>query len=213
MVPIVLCDSKSVLHNPAYLQKKAKVFISHADENVKIDQTSTSLQAAHCHIMSRMWWIKTLMLAPALLSPWCPCVALHLKSSCQAMVMGNPHPPTLSDHLGMRCHFASLFHVQCLCAPSVCRAEWRLNDRFPLRTWHMTLMPGRAAGWEKTPAARHSSQPHQSVQTKADVTALSSLKNLLADIFSFCHTAERSWLSDWLRQNIYQTPSWLRIDG
>lgn len=99
---------------------------------------------------------------PVPLAPWCPCVALWLKSSCQATVIWNHHPSTSRDHLGIRCYFASLFHVQWLRAPSVCRFEWRLNDRFPLRTWHITLMPGRPAGWEKTAAARHSSQPHPS---------------------------------------------------
>lgn len=154
----------------------------------------------HCKLFSFMACdtfdgLGTLMFIRPSPPPWCPCVALRLKSSCQATVMRNPHPSTTRDHLGIGCCFASLFHVRCLCAPSVCRFEWRLNDGFPLRTWHITLMPGRPAGWEKTAAARHSSQPHQSLR-KADVTALSSLKNLFADISSFCHTAERRWLTE-----------------
>lgn len=98
------------------------------------------------------------------LAPWCPRVAAQSKSSCQATAMRRPHPSTTRDHLGIGCYFASLFHVAWLRAPSVCRLERRLNDRFPLRTWHITLMPGRPAGWEKTAAARHSSKPHQSLR-------------------------------------------------
>lgn len=133
---------------------------------------------------------------PGPLAPWCPCVAVRLKSSCQATVMRNPHPSTARDHLGIRCYFASLFHVPCLCAPSVCRLERRLSDRFPLRTWHITLMPGRPAGWEKTAAARHSSQPHQSLRRQTwrpwapwKTCSLTSLLSV---------TQRRSWLTDWM---------------
>lgn len=52
-----------------------------------------------------------------------------------------------------------------------------------------------------------------SVTAKADVTALSSLENLFADITSFCHTAERSWLTEWLTEtentpNVRLTQIW-----
>ena len=127
----------------------------------------------------------------------------------------NPRPSTTRDHLGIRCYFASLFHVQRLCAPSVCRLEWQLSDGFPLRTWHITLMPGRPAGWEKTAAARHSSQPHQSPRRQT-WRPWAPLKNLFADIFSFCHPAERSWLTDWVTDwggKLAERQAMLQFDG
>lgn len=151
---------------------------------------------------------------PGPLAPWCPCVAVRLESSCQATVMRNPHPSTTRDHLGIRCYFASLFHVRCLCAPSVCRFERRLNDGFPLRTWHITLMPGRPAGWEKTAAVRHSSQSHQSLEGRRDGPELPE-KPVRWHLFILSHSREKQtdWLNDWLRQKIQRTSGWLRFDG
>lgn len=42
--------------------------------------------------------------------------------------------------------------------------------------------------------------PISSVTPNTDVTALSSLKNLFADISAFCHTTQRRWLTDWLTE-------------
>lgn len=113
----------------------------------------------------------------------------------QATMMRNLHPSTARDHLGIRCYFASLFHVRWLCAPSVCRFERQLNDRFPLRTWHITLMPGRPAGCEKTAAARHSSQTHQSLRRQSWWPWAPRKTCSLTSLLSV--TAERSrWMTD-----------------
>lgn len=134
---------------------------------------------------------------PGPLAPWCPCAAVRLKSSCQATVMRNPHPSTTRDHLGIGCYFASLFHVRWLRAPSVCRFERRLNDRFPLRTWHITLMPGRPAGWEKTAAARHSSQPHQSLRRQTWWPWAPRKTCSLTSLLSVTQQREAEWMTDW----------------
>lgn len=182
----------------------------HEDE-VKTHQTWATLQAVPFHSAWHVWRMGTLMFARAPLAPWCPCVAGRLKWSCQATVMRHPHPSTTEDHIGICCYFASLFHVSCLRAPSVCRCEWQLSDGFPLRTWHITLMPGRPAGWENTAAARHSLQPHQSLQRQTwrpwapwKTCSLTSLLSV---------TQQREKLSDWLRGEICRTSGWFRTDG
>lgn len=101
------------------------------------------------------------------------------------------------DHLGIRRYFPSLFHVRCLCAPSVCLFEWRQNDRFPLRTWHITLMPGRPAGWEKTAAARHSSQPHQSPGRQTWRPWAPWKTCSLTCLLSVTRQRETDWMTDW----------------
>lgn len=55
--------------------------------------------------------------------------------------------------------------------------------------------------------------PTSSVTAKADVMARSSPKNLLADISSFCHTAEKRWENDWRRWKVCRMPGWLTFDG
>lgn len=137
-------------------------------------------------------------LRPAPLTPWCPRVATRLKLSCQATVMRTPRPSTARDHLGIRCYFASLFHVPRLCAPSVCRFEWRLNDGFPLRTWHTTVMPGRPAGWELTAAARHSFQPHQSLRRQTWRPWAPWKTCSLTSLLSVTRQKETDWLTDWM---------------
>lgn len=94
------------------------------------------------------------------------------------------------------CYFASLFHVRSLCAPSVCRFEWRLNDGFPLRTWHITLMPSRPAGWEKTAAARHSSQPHQSQRRQTWRPRAPWKTCSLTSLLSVTQQREADWLNE-----------------
>lgn len=171
----------------------------HEDE-VKTDQTKAILQAVLFHSKWRVWWMATLMFV-GLLPPWCPCVAVQLKSSCQATVMRNPHPSTTRDHLGIGCYFASLFHVWWLRAPSVCQFERQLNDRFPLRTWHITLMPGRPAGWEKTAAACHSSQPHHSLQRQTWWPWAPRKTCSLTSLPSVTQQREAEWMTDWGRKS------------
>lgn len=93
-----------------HLQKKAQVLPIHGDE-LKTDQTWTPLQAAPFHIQWHDWWILTLMFVQTSSPPSCPRVALQLKSSCPATMMRNSQPSALSDHLGISCYFAILFHV------------------------------------------------------------------------------------------------------
>lgn len=149
---------------------------------------------------------------PGPLAPWCPCVAARLKLSCQATVMRNPHPSTARDHLGIRCYFASLFHVpvsMCtICLSIWVTAEWRV----PSENMAHNVNARQACGLRKD-CSCPSLFPTSSVTAKADVKALSSLKNLFADISSFCHTAERSWLTDWLRWKIRWMSGWLKFDG
>lgn len=168
---------------------------------VKAHPVKTTLPAAAFHIMWHIWWMQTPMPVRVSLSHRCPRVASPSKSSCQAAVTRNLQPSTTGNHPEICCHFASLFHALCLCAPSVCRSEWQLNDRFPLRTWHITLMPGRPAGWEKTWAARHSYQPHQSWEGRCDGLELPGKPFRWHPFFL---SPSRETLSDWLRQKICQ---------
>lgn len=168
------------------------------EDQVKTDQTWATLQAVPFHIIWHVWWIGTLMFVWAQFPPWCPCVALQLKSSCQATNDEKPAPFNYEGPPRDCCYFASLFHVRSLCAPSVCRFEWRLNDGFPLRTWHITLMPSRPAGWEKTAAARHSSQPHQSQRRQTWRPELPE-KPVRWHLFFLSHSREKltDWMTDW----------------
>ena len=72
-------------------------------------------------------------------------------------------------------------------------AEWRV----PSENMAHNVNARQARGLRKD-CSCPSLFPTSSVTAKADVTALSSLKNLFADISSFCHTAEGNWLTDWV---------------
>lgn len=87
-------------------------------------------------------------------------------------------------------------------------AEWQV----PSENMAHNVNARQACGLRKD-CSRPSLFPTSSVTAKADVMALSSTKNLLADISSFCHTAERSWVNDWLRWKVRRMPGWLTFDG
>lgn len=148
---------------------------------------------------------------PGPLAPWCPRVAAQSKSSCQATAMRKPHPSTTRDHLGIGCYFASLFHVAWLRAPSVCRAWATAEWQVPSENMAHNVNARQACGLRKDCSCPSLFQT-SSVTAKADVMALSSLKNLFADISPFCHPTERSWRNVWLWQKICQMSSWFRFD-
>lgn len=181
------------------------------EDQVKTDQTWATLQAVPFHIIWHVWWIGTLMFVWAQFPPWCPCVEVEVELPSN----GDEKPAPFNYEGPPRdcCYFASLFHVRSLCAPSVCRFEWRLNDGFPLRTWHITLMPSRPAGWEKTAAARHSSQPHQSQRRQTWRPRAPWKTCSLTSLLSVTQQREADWLNDWLRWKIRQTSGWVRLDG
>lgn len=81
-----------------------------------------------------------------------------------------------------------------ICLSAWATAEWQV----PSENMAHNVNARQARGLRKD-CSCPSLFPTSSVTAKADVTALSSLKNLFADISSFCHTAEKltDWLNDW----------------
>lgn len=98
--------------------------------------------------------------------------------------------------------------LSCCAAPSVRLPERRMTDSFPLRTWHVTLMPGGPAGWRRKDYSCPSLFPetrHQSLQLRQPAPpwpwAPPENKTCsLTSLLSVCHLGgdrEESWRSDW----------------
>lgn len=164
------------------------------------------------HVTWHDWWIQTLMCIQASLPPWCPRVALELKSCCRLTVMRSTttficeRPPR--DLLLL---FQSLSCYASLC--TICLSAWVTAEwQVPSENMAHNINARQACGL-KGDCSCPSLFLTSSVTAKADVTALSSLKNLLADISSLCHTAERGWLTDWVTEWLTEAEKYVKLQG
>lgn len=116
------------------------------------------------------------------------------------------------DHPGiplLLCQSLSCLVATCtICVSTWATAEWQL----PSENMAHDVNARRACGLRKR-RSWPSLFPPSSVTAEAGVMALSSPKNLFADIPSFCHTAKRRWQSDWRRRKRRRTSGWLTFDG
>lgn len=100
----------------------------------------------------------------------------------------------------------------CVATCTICLSAWATAEwQVPSENMAHNVNARQACGLRKDCSCPSLFQT-SSVTAKADVMALSSLKNLFADISPFCHPTERSWRNDWLWQKIRQMSSWLRFD-
>lgn len=115
------------------------------------------------------------------------------------------------DHPGippLLCQSLSCLVATCtICLSTWATAEWQV----PSENVAHDANARRACGLGKR-RSWPSLFPTSSVTAEAGVMALSSPKNLFADIPSFCHPPKRSWQSDWRRQKRRQTSGWLTFD-